>query len=245
MTASTHPETQMRLGRILSRALAMLVRRLLFALLLAAVLLYAPALAMSIYFPTPHNIFSLDYAVWNGMYLVQTLVVCLFGAWAARALSSDVRTGKVSSQRALVDVLLWYVPVASTAILVSVGGIIGSWLLLVPGIIWGLAVTAALPAAINEKLGPVAALKRSFDLTRRRRGILFGFGLLTYLPLVAALIVAELAANSWTLVGVETQPIVAHWIRPISTALLGAFAAAFYAATYEELLAVPAPPPPE
>ena len=71
-------------------------------------------------------------------------------------------------------------PLAALAFIIDTGAFLGSLFLFVPGL-WFASVTGfAIPAATVEKLGPLRALKRGFQLTRGRRIELFAIYSLTF-----------------------------------------------------------------
>jgi hypothetical protein len=69
----------------------------------------------------------------------------------------------------------------------------GVLLFIVPGIIVAIAVGVAIPAVVVEKIGPVAAIRRSFDLTRDHRFTLFLTSLVVGLAVSAANMAMQLA----------------------------------------------------
>lgn len=61
-------------------------------------------------------------------------------------------------------------PVVATAVSSMLATLLGTLLFVVPGVIVWLTLFAAVPAAVVEHLGPLAALRRSADLTQGSRG---------------------------------------------------------------------------
>jgi len=70
--------------------------------------------------------------------------------------------------------------IVGLAILVGCGIWIGLILLIVPGIMFALRWSVALPACVVEGLGPLASMKRSAQLTKGHRWKLFGIFLLLW-----------------------------------------------------------------
>ena len=70
--------------------------------------------------------------------------------------------------------------IVGLAILVGCGVWIGLILLIVPGIMFALRWSVALPACVVEGLGPLASMKRSAQLTKGHRWKLFGIFLLLW-----------------------------------------------------------------
>lgn len=238
------PFERMRFKRIVGRAWFTLEQRFFFVVPLALVTVAAPRLAIALTVGHPGGLVAVLEV--TGLGVAFSLITVVFAAWAARTVTADVRHEEASSEHALAGVFRRYLPLALTVLLVSLGWLIGFVLLIIPGIIWSLATCVAIPAAINEDLGPRAAIRRSLDLTRRRRGQIFGYSFLALLPFTLTAVFFEFVANDWSFPSPEhAAPLFEHWLRPAFDTVATVFLAAFNAALYEELLAVPAPPPPE
>lgn len=100
-------------------------------------------------------------------------------------------------------------PVVGTAILLWLGTVAGALLLVVPGIVFLVAASLAVPAAVVEQPGVARALRRSFELTRGHRWQVFAAGLVVVvlqwalsaaLQVVSLLLVA-LLPPAWALGG--------------------------------------------
>lgn len=110
--------------------------------------------------------------------LVWLVLVARFvgaGNWASMRVMltyfSGVSGGPVEEFRAGLRVV-W--PVLGLLALVSVGGVVGTVLLIVPGLIWSVSMLPALPVMVVEGVGPVAAVRRSWRLVSGRRWDIFG-----------------------------------------------------------------------
>lgn len=121
-----------------------------------------------------------------------------------------------------------YLPMLGTTILILLaiyGGII---LLIVPGIIFSLMFSVAVPVCAVEALGPVASMKRSAALTKYTRWRILGIYVLFFVPLIVISVLitfvlmrnGHLVAGQWLNVAVQL-----FWV-PIATI----FAAAIYIA---------------
>jgi hypothetical protein len=87
-------------------------------------------------------------------------------------------------------------------ILLYLAVVAASLLLLVPGLMLGVAACAALPAVAVERTGPIAAFGRSFGLTRGYRWSLFGAFVLAFLVNFGASLVGNIFAAVLPIVGV-------------------------------------------
>ena len=125
------------------------------------------------------------------------------------------------------------------AIITTTGVVLGMLLLLVPGIILGLAWSVALPAAVVEKLNPLEALSRSWRMTDGHRGAILLLGLLyVALSFVMNLVFGAVGAVS-AVGGIETMLwTTAVVITPLAQTVVSVFAAAGVASIYFELRAV-------
>jgi hypothetical protein len=124
------------------------------------------------------------------------------------------------------------IPAILSQLLYVVAVLIGTVLLIVPGIIASLAFYVVLPCLVIEKTGVIGAFRRSADLTRGRRGRLFGFVLaITMISLVPYLLayslisglttngpwanylIMTLRGGVWGLIGIPTAvaPTVVYW----------------------------------
>ncbi len=59
-----------------------------------------------------------------------------------------------------------FVPAFITGLVIGVGVVIGTFLLVLPGLVFAFFTSLAFPALVYEGLGPVEALKRSFELVK-------------------------------------------------------------------------------
>jgi uncharacterized membrane protein len=120
------------------------------------------------------------------------------------------------------------------SILVSLGVFVGLILFIIPGIILALRWSVALPACVVENLGPIAAMRRSADLTKGHRWQIFGmFVLIIVVAIIAfgvigALVGMGLLAAPETLGRLVLLGIVTVIITAIVTAYFNVVAAMIY-----------------
>lgn len=83
-------------------------------------------------------------------------------------------SGRASDFGALLEAgFTLILPVVAISLVVALGVGIGLVLLIVPGILLWLYWSVAVPAFVQERIGPIAALRRSVDLTEGERGNIF------------------------------------------------------------------------
>lgn len=102
--------------------------------------------------------------------------------------------------------------------------LLGTALLVVPGAIVACALSVSLPAAVMERVGPLRALKRSWELTRGSRDTLFLAGLVLGVPVF----VVSLAAQAGTTLFGPLAPLALLAIQALVTPLPMLLAAVAY-----------------
>jgi Membrane domain of glycerophosphoryl diester phosphodiesterase len=102
-----------------------------------------------------------------------------------------------------------FFPIIGLAILAGLGITIGMLLFIVPGIMLAVRWSVALPACVVENLGPLAAMRRSAELTRGHRWKIFGlFLLVLVIVIVAATVIALVVGAAAGVMTVVTGSIV-------------------------------------
>jgi hypothetical protein len=101
--------------------------------------------------------------------------VILFGAF------QYLRGQPVVPGEALQRSLARFFPIVGFAILYTIALVAGFILLVVPGIIWFVMWTVALPACVVEGLGPGECMQRSAELTKGYRWKIFGIMILLWI----------------------------------------------------------------
>lgn len=134
-------------------------------------------------------------------------LAALLAGWAATVVLSVVQAGAVTygtvrhlhGERASLGRMLAVgfrrgLPVVATGFLLWLAVVLGSILLIVPGIIVMVASCLAIPAAVVERPGVVGAIRRSFALTRGSRWPLFAAGLAIMMVVWLLAMVVQVAA---------------------------------------------------
>jgi len=154
--------------------------------------------------------------------------VILYGAFQA------MRGRRVIIGDAVRRGLSRFLSIVGVSILVSLGVFVGLILFIIPGIILALRWSVALPACVVENLGPIAAMRRSADLTKGHRWQIFGlFVLIIVVAMIAfgvigALVGMGLLAAPETLGRLVLLGIVTVIITAIVTAYFNVVAAMIY-----------------
>jgi hypothetical protein len=127
------------------------------------------------------------------------------------------------------------VPLVLTSILATLGVVLGSILLVIPGLILLVMWSVAIPVVVVEGLGPVAALGRSRALTKGSRWAIFG---LTLVALILMYVIT-LAIYGFNFAAMSTAMQSPNVGRIVATILVGSLTTvlmyAGMAAIYSEL----------
>jgi len=94
--------------------------------------------------------------------------------------------------------------VVLTGLLVLIGVAIGSFLCIIPGIIFGFLAQFAITAAVDKSFSPIESIKHSIQVVRGD----IGGSLLSYLVQAAAVLVGELACFIGMLVGIPVATLI-------------------------------------
>jgi glycerophosphoryl diester phosphodiesterase family protein len=97
-------------------------------------------------------------------------------------------------------------PLIGAALLLSLGVVLGTLLLIIPGIMLAIRWFLAMPVCVLERAGPVASLRRSAELTKGHRWGLFGiFVVVLVVNGVIGALVGLLVSSAGLMVGVLAQ----------------------------------------
>ena len=123
-----------------------------------------------------------------------------------------------------------YLPMLGMTLLIGICVIFGFVLLIVPGVFLLIAWSVAAPVRTLEPITALAAMGRSFDLTRGYR-----------LPILGVLVILLGIAIACSIPVAILAAILGRWVsnvflNPMLTAFMTAFAGAIVAAVYQELL---------
>jgi hypothetical protein len=115
-----------------------------------------------------------------------SLIVSLFNFAVVPVVMADAKGQKATVGEALVAPLKILLPALGLALITQLGVLLGTLLLIVPGIILALMWSVAVPSMYVERLSPIEALRRSTQLTGNHRGAIFGLMIVLGLITVGA-----------------------------------------------------------
>jgi hypothetical protein len=235
VTAESPIRPPFEFSRVVGGTFEALCRRPFSTLLMATIFCYLPTLAAAYLLPgRPDDLFSIEF-VWRTLAALPVSVLsAVFAGWVALVLISS--PANASSMTLFGRVLAHGMPLLLAGLTVSAGGLIGMFLFIVPGVLWSLATTVALPACVVERLGPKSAILRSFGLTDKRWAIIFVYTLVIFLPFGALSWLIDPPVIDWTTgQAVEASHLTRYVIRPILDSSWIVISCAFGAAVYREL----------
>lgn len=181
-------------GEVISYSFGIYFRNF-FAFFAVTLIAYSPVIAITI-FTLTGGLEGLDVSIMASVVFFVTIAAAMLAfPFATAALSygvlQNLRDKKPEIGELIGVGLRMMITVIAVAILQFLATMGGFILLIIPGIIIGVALTVSIPVAVEERPGAFKALRRSFELTKGYRGkiflVFFGLGLIN---MVAALVVA-------------------------------------------------------
>ena len=231
--AGDGPVAPLDIPRVIRRGLR-LIRARPFSVLAASLLLNGAPQAMLAWLQVEPYTGRLARA---GITLAFTIAMsglgALYVAWLALQLADDGSARPGSSFPSMRRMLVAAPAVFAAGMISCVATIGASILLLVPGLMVAVAWSVAAPALAVERLGPLAALSRSADLTRGNRWRIFGLMAiaLVFLAVLGALAIMPFGKQTVPLLGaiVTLSSItVIPLVSAVSRALINALLASIY-----------------
>jgi hypothetical protein len=228
--AARFSESDFRVGRVINRSIAVLLRNWL-PFFIVAVIAYLPlvlverAQAMA---QTEQNL-TLILTLSGVSFILLILLSMLSQAVILQAAFQDMRRQPVNLMESLKVGLRRFFPVIALALMMGFLVMIGFILLIFPGFMLYTMWFVGLPVCVVERLGPWTSLKRSAELTRGNRWKIFG---LLVLLMVAGALVSGLIQLALVPLG---GAIVALIGKLIVNAFWAAFSSVIVAVTYHDL----------
>lgn len=129
-----------------------------------------------------------------------------------------------------------FLPALGALVLAAIMTFAAMFLVVIPGLMILCATYVAVPAAANERLGPIAALRRSRELTRGHRLKILGLVVLIWVVAFLTMVIAIAIVSGTTglRTGYETQPIYA-WAILFTLMLFGALGSVTAAVLFSRL----------
>lgn len=153
-------------------------------------------------------------------------------AWTVWTDASGGRPGALAAVRAALPQLPWLI---LAGLLAGLAYLAGFLLLIVPGVMAAVAFSVTLPACAVERLGPVAAMRRSLELTRGQRWRLFGLFVVVWLLSTILSFAVSAAIMPAILAAPGAQLAVLTATNTLSTSITSIFAAIALGSVYVQL----------
>ena len=178
-----------------------------------------------------------------GFAALSIVLTALLQAAVIRGVVEDLNGRKVNMADCLSGGLGISLPVIGISIMVGLGVVLGSILLIVPGIMLAVRWSVAVPARVMERPGVFAAMGRSAELTKNHRWAIFAIALVFFIAVVLFSMIIGAVGGVIALVGgASPTGIASHPAMLIISALISAatntFGAAGVGAIYCELRAI-------
>jgi hypothetical protein len=178
-----------RVGSVLSRSFSILFQNFLpFTLLIAIV--HVPVLALDAAFPV-HE----DELQATGRALLSILLYMVASGFVTYAVLQQLRGQRASMKACVAACLQQILPVLGSSLLSVVCMLLGFVVLFIPGIIVSLMFWVTVPVAVIERLGILATLERSRQLTRGHKVRLLGIFVLILVPFIGLAMLASTVAD--------------------------------------------------
>lgn len=182
-TSEEGPPGQFRFGEVLNATFSVFCRRFGF-LFTAALIILLPGTLVEFTYPMVNSFGKPQYGNTLIILIASALFYQLFMAIALHAVVDDLQGRTMNIGTAISRGLNTFLPCLLTGLAVMLGATLGILLLVIPGVIWLLGQSVAVPVCVIEGKGAKASLSRSWALTRGHR--LKILGLLTVISLIYA-----------------------------------------------------------
>jgi hypothetical protein len=162
-----------RIGAVFSRSFSMLSQNALpFTLLIA--IGYAPSFAVDAVIPDSDDLWAF---VWV---LLSALPYMVASAFVMYGVIQQLRGQRASIKACVAAGLQRFAPLLASSFVALVCMMVGFMVLLIPGILVMLMLWMTVPVAVSERLGAVATLERSRELTRGHKVRLLGIAIVIW-----------------------------------------------------------------
>lgn len=216
-----------QIGRVLSRTFGVLSRNLA-SFLIAAAVIMIPVIVLSFYAGTPNYVLAgREKGFLFGALVAIIPIICTYLLQAAlvQGTITDLNGEKANLGAALSTGFGLALPVCVIAILGLLGMMLGTVLLVVPGIILAVGWSVAVPVKVVERTSIKDSFGRSWDLTKGYRWKIFGLVLIYLLAIIAISLVVGVLSKASLMQGGglhNTTYIILQWLQSVITAVLTA-----------------------
>jgi hypothetical protein len=242
MTYNAVHSGELDVGRLFQRTFGVLGRNILTLILLGIVFVGAPDALLQFASGGPRALGgfagrppTIDWPLYFGSFLLFFAGIGLYNIAVMRVAMDDAEGKRASPLDGLATIFRFLLPGMAAGALVTVGGILTYMLLIIPGVIFLLTYFVVLPVIVAEKASVFGSFRRSAELTRGRRGSIFGalflMGLLTGVANIVLGFAIGLAVAT-----VTTAPAVIAIATGLLAGVTTSVSAVFGAVVYQRLV---------
>ncbi|MGD8326474.1 MAG: hypothetical protein PVF65_06130 [Sphingomonadales bacterium] len=178
-------------GTMVSQSLGLLFKQILKYLPIGIALFIIPVILMTIYVSSELNLETISdpsSVNWEEIagpiaivLLLSTLTYYFYAGFIIAHSSNHLASEDISVKAALLRAGAVFVPLIVLYLIITIGTFAGYILLFIPGIFLSVIWAAAPAVAVYERVGPIKALGRSYELSKGYRWSILGFFLLIIL----------------------------------------------------------------
>ncbi len=229
------------IGRVIQRTMALVGRNFVPFFILALVLTGVPSLVLQLAMPTDPTAIQQAPGVYITSIVIGALVSIATGVilqgTLTRASVDDLSGKGVQLSAAVSNAVAMILPLVGLGLLVGLGVAVGLIALIVPGIFLALCWMVASPVMVVERLGVIASMQRSMQLTQGHRWAILGLIVLFMIAymIVAAVIGAIIGGSMADLANPAGPPLTFVLIMTLVGVVLSVVGTVGAAAIYFEL----------
>ncbi|HEY3813236.1 MAG TPA: hypothetical protein VGL66_08405 [Caulobacteraceae bacterium] len=240
MTYDAVHSGELDIGRLFQRTFGMIGRNVVTLAVLGVVFVGAPDALLQFASSglrsyAGASVQSVDWPLLLGAYLLYFCGIGLYNMASVRVAIDDAEGRRASIPDGLATMFRFLLPGLAAGAVLMVGAFATYLLFIIPGVIFLLTFFVVLPAIVAEKASVFGSFARSRELTRGRRGALFGaMFLLGIIVGIANFVVAFLAAMIARSINPSPQALYAA--AGLATGLMSPIGAVFGAVVYQRLV---------
>lgn len=238
MTAAAISSARFEMGRVVSRTFGVIGRNFVVFAVLALIVAGVPVVLVNYLTEAAAAGATFDARLGSGIAsLISFLASCVLQAALIHGTISDLNGRKAAFGDCLATGMRFLLPVVGVSILTGLAVALGFLLLIVPGVLMGLAWCVNVPVVVVERTGITSTFSRSADLTRGCRwpilGLVVAYGLVAWVIDVVGVVASHgFSVASLTAGGLNPIELVVLTVVQVAQALIGA---AGIASIYYEL----------
>ena len=162
------------------------------------------------------------------VFVIYMVLASILQAALVRTTIEDLNGQQPTFADALSRGIAVLLPIIGLSILMYLGVVIGFMLIIIPGIYLLVRWSAAIPVLVHERLGILASMKRSAELTKGSRWRIFGLMVIIYIALIVVQMVLGLLVIAVTGVSSIIGALLAALVSAVAAVLISIAMAVSY-----------------